>query len=118
MAGRGRVPNGQYKPCPTWGCRNGMIKVGKSGQRVRHQLCGGDGYIRVGTKTKGRPKGKGPKDRGPRGFVNRTAWYAGWAGALFVGMGQSLGTIGNILAAVVIVAFTVLKVTARVVGVK
>lgn len=118
-----RLKAGEYKPCPTWGCRNGKIRVGRSGERIAHKLCGGDGYIYVGKKpTGGRPP-KGPSKpqgrRRPRGRARSRrkgsrgkkalGWFAGCG--VFIATGEAyLGTIGQVFAIVVVLVVTVLKV--------
>lgn len=106
---RPRTNTGEYRPCPTWGCRRGYIKVGRTGERAPHQRCGGDGYIKVGEKRKGRPRGKGKRKNGPRGPINRAGWYLGWSAAVIGGLGQTFGTVGHIVGVVLVVAFVAVK---------
>lgn len=105
MPGKGRrSPNGIYVEC-----RTGFLGLRRCpGCRA----CGGDGFRKVGTKRQGRRRGK----RKPKGAVKRGCWRLGIGGALIAVGNARFGTIGAILASVLVVAWLMLTLVAWIAG--
>ena len=100
---RRRSPNGKYVEC-----RTGFLGMRRcKGCRA----CGGDGMRKVGTKRRGRNLGRG-RQRKPRGAVKRGAWRLGIGGAVIATGNARFGTIGGVLAAVLVLVWLTLTLLA------
>jgi hypothetical protein len=121
---RPRQKNGIYRSC-----RLGLLgwrkcpgyRLSKGGHVVPHQRCGGDGLIKIGERsTGGRPSGPRPRrPKRPKGTGRtrrRVSGTLGVAVAAWGPAGHYLGTIGQLLVAVVVVTLVVLKVAAWILG--
>jgi hypothetical protein len=113
---RQRTKKGVYRRC-----RRGFLGMtacpgyylSKNGVQIRHAKCDGDGWIKVGDQRSGRKPSRGRSRSSGRG--RRAGGFAASSGVLWFGLGDWLGTVGYVLAAVVIVVAVAVKVLGAVV---
>lgn len=113
---RPRTKKGIYKRC-----RRGFLGMtacpgyylSKNGVQIRHAKCGGDGWIKVGDQRGGRRPS--PRRPGGRGHGRRAGGFVVTSGALWFGLGDWLGTMGYVLAAVIVVVAVAVKLLGAVV---